>query len=103
MSLLQESTCLSKNSGEALQANMNKNRDLLSQLDAKPALAIEQERLSKVQRLQELENLIAAKEATMRKLKKTLSNANGFEGKGLTVEQKTVKYVLWKTNCFSTW
>jgi chemotaxis protein MotB len=34
---------------------MNKNRDLLSQLDAAKALAIEQERLSKsAQRLQEL-------------------------------------------------
>tara|TARA_R110000868_G_scaffold11221_1_gene55030 strand:- start:3691 stop:4632 length:942 start_codon:yes stop_codon:yes gene_type:complete len=95
MSLLQGSyAALEKNSGEALQANMNKNRDLLSQLDAKAkALAIEQERLSKsAQRLQELENLIAAKEATMRKLKETLSNAlNGFEGKGLTVEQKNGK------------
>jgi chemotaxis protein MotB len=95
MSLLQSSyAALEKNSGEALQANMNKNRDLLSQLDAKAkALAIEQERLSKsAQRLQELENLIAAKEATMRKLKETLSNAlNGFEGKGLTVEQKNGK------------
>jgi chemotaxis protein MotB len=38
---------------------------LLSQLDAKgKALAIEQERLK--QRLQELESLIAAKEATMK-------------------------------------
>jgi chemotaxis protein MotB len=95
MSLLQDSyAALEKNSGEALQANMNKNRDLLSQLDAKAkALAIEQERLSKsAQHLQELENLIAAKEATMRKLKETLSNAlNGFEGKGLTVEQKNGK------------
>jgi chemotaxis protein MotB len=95
MSLLQDSyAALEKNSGEALQANMNKNRDLLSQLDAKAkALAVEQERLSKsAQRLQELENLIAAKEATMRKLKETLSNAlNGFEGKGLTVEQKNGK------------
>jgi chemotaxis protein MotB len=64
---------------------------LLSQLDAKgKALAIEQERLNKsAQRLQELESLIAAKEATMKKLKETLSNAlNSFEGKGLTVEQK---------------
>ncbi|MBC5840657.1 OmpA family protein [Flavobacterium sp. F-380] len=95
MNVLQDSyAALEKNSGEALQANMNKNRDLLSQLDAKAkALAIEQERLSKsAQRLQELENLIAAKEATMRKLKETLSNAlNGFEGKGLTVEQKNGK------------
>ncbi|MCG9791774.1 OmpA/MotB family protein [Flavobacterium algicola] len=85
---------LEKNSSEALQANMSKNRDLLSQLDSKSkALAIEQERLNKsAQRLEELESLIAAKEESMRKLKETLSNAlNGFEGKGLTVEQKNGK------------
>jgi chemotaxis protein MotB len=95
MEVLQESyKALEKNSNEALQSNMSKNRDLLSQLDAKgKALAIEQERLSKsAQRLQELESLIAAKEATMKKLKETLSNAlNSFEGKGLTVEQKNGK------------
>jgi chemotaxis protein MotB len=74
---------------------------LLSQLDAKGGLAIEQERLNKsAQRLQELESLIAAKEATMKKLKETLSNAlNSFEGKGLTVEQKNGRYTYpWKTN-----
>ena len=85
---------LEKNSSDALQANMNKNRDLLAQLEAKSkALAIEQERLDKSsKRLQEMESLIAAKEESMRKLKETLSNAlNGFEGKGLTVEQKNGK------------
>ena len=95
MDLLQESyKALEKNSSEALQANMNKNRDLLAQLDAKgKALAIEQERLNKSsQRLQEMEALIAAKEAAMKKLKETLSKAlNSFEGKGLTVEQKNGK------------
>ena len=95
MDVMQESyNALEKNSNEALQINMSKNRDLLSQLDAKgKALAIEQERLNKsAQRLQELESLIAAKEATMKKLKETLSNAlNSFEGKGLTVEQKNGK------------
>jgi chemotaxis protein MotB len=95
MDLMQESyKALEKNSNEALQINMSKNRDLLLQLDAKAkALAIEQERLNKsAQRLQELESLIAAKEATMKKLKETLSNAlNSFEGKGLTVEQKNGK------------
>ncbi|WP_413999847.1 OmpA family protein [Flavobacterium sp. W1B] len=95
MNVLQESyKALEKNSNEALQSNMNKNRDLLAQLDAKgKALAIEQERLNKsAQRLQELEGLIAAKEANMRKLKETLSKAlNSFEGKGLTVEQKNGK------------
>ena len=93
--VLQDSyAALEKNSGDALQSNMKKNRDLLEQLDEKgKALAIEQERLSKsAQRLQELEDLIAAKEASMKKLKETLSNdLNSFEGKGLTVEQKNGK------------
>lgn len=95
MNLLQESyKALEKNSSDALQANMNKNRDLLAELDAKAkALSIEQERLSKsTQRLNELESLVAAKEAAMKKLKETLSSAlNSFEGKGLTVEQKNGK------------
>lgn len=92
---LQDSyNALEKNSNDALQANLKKNRDLLAELEAKQkALSIEQERLSKsAQRLKELEDMIAAKEATMRKLKETLSKAlNGFEGKGLTVEQKNGK------------
>ena len=93
--LLQESyDALEKNSSEALKTNLAKNRELLGQLEEKgKALALEQERLDKSsQRLSELEALIAAKEASMRKLKETLSNAlNGFEGKGLTVEQKNGK------------
>ena len=93
--VLQDSyAALEKNSGDALQSNMKKNRDLLEQLDEKgKVLALEQDRLSKsAQRLQELEDLIAAKEASMKKLKETLSKAlNSFEGKGLTVEQKNGK------------
>ncbi|HTG66886.1 MAG TPA: OmpA family protein [Flavobacterium sp.] len=92
---LQDSySALEKNSNDALESNMKKNRDLLAELEAKQkALSIEQGRLSKsAQRLKELEDMIAAKEATMRKLKETLSKAlNGFEGKGLTVEQKNGK------------
>ncbi|GEL10556.1 chemotaxis protein MotB [Flavobacterium glycines] len=92
---LQDSyNALEKNSNDALESNLKKNRDLLAELEAKQkALSIEQERLSKsAQRLKELEDMIAAKEATMRKLKETLSKAlNGFEGKGLTVEQKNGK------------
>lgn len=95
MAILQDSyKALEKNSNESLQANMNKNRELLAQLDAKEkALATEQDRLNKsAKRVQEMEDLIAAKEASMRKLKETLSKAlNGFEGKGLTVEQKNGK------------
>ena len=92
---------LEKNSNEALQNNMSKNRDLLSQLNAKEqALSTEQSRLDKLksdlqtssQRLAELESLMAAKDANMRKLKETLSKAlNSFEGKGLTVQQKNGK------------
>ena len=92
---------LEKNSDEALAANMNKNRELLSQLEAKQkALATEQDRFNKLkgdlqaksERLAELEALMAAKEASMQKLKETLSKAlNSFEGKGLTVQQKNGK------------
>lgn len=99
---LQESySALEKNSNNALEANMTKNRELLAQLDAKEkALAAEQNRLnaikneleSNTKRLNELERLIAAKDASMKKLKETLSKAlNAFEGKGLTVEQKNGK------------
>ena len=99
---LQESySALEKNSNNALETNMAKNRELLAQLDAKEkALAAEQNRLnaikneleSNTKRLNELESLIAAKDASMKKLKETLSKAlNAFEGKGLTVEQKNGK------------
>lgn len=92
---------LEKNSNDALETNMGKNRELLKQLGEKEkALAAEQSRLDKAkadlqassQRLAELENLMAAKDASMRKLKETLSSAlNSFEGKGLTVQQKNGK------------
>lgn len=99
---LQESyTALEKNSNDALASNMNKNRELLAQLEAKEkAMAAEQDRLNKLRdelasstkRLNELESMIAAKDASMKRLKETLSKAlNAFEGKGLTVEQKNGK------------
>ena len=99
---LQDSyAALERNSNDALEANMAKNRDLLAQLDAKEkALAAEQDRLNKLnselasntKRLNELESMIAAKDAAMKKLKDTLSKAlNAFEGKGLTVQMKNGK------------
>lgn len=99
---LQDSyAALEKNSSDALETNMAKNRDLLAQLDAKEkALATEQNRLNKLsselasntKRLNELESMIAAKDAAMKKLKDTLSKAlNAFEGKGLTVQMKNGK------------
>jgi chemotaxis protein MotB len=87
-------SALENNSNEALEANMKKNRDLLAQLEAKEkALADEQARLNdSSRRLNELESMIAAKDASMKKLKETLSKAlNSFEGKGLTVQQKNGK------------
>lgn len=94
-------SALEKNSNDALETNMNKNRELLKQLgDKEKALTAEQNRLNAAkndlqassQRLAELENLMAAKDASMKKLKETLSNAlNSFEGKGLTVQQKNGK------------
>jgi chemotaxis protein MotB len=99
---LQDSyNALEKNSNDALEKNMTKNRELLAQLETKQkALAAEQDRLNKLKdelaasskRLNELESMIAAKDASMKKLKETLSKAlNAFEGKGLTVEQKNGK------------
>jgi chemotaxis protein MotB len=92
---------LEKNSDDALQANMKKNRELLAELDKKEkALAAEQDRLNKLQadlkersqRVDELEGMISAQENNMKKLKETLSKAlNNFEGKGLTVEHKNGK------------
>jgi len=102
MKTLQASyAALERNSDEALQANMKKNRELLAELDAKEkALAAEQERLTKLQndlkersqRVDELERMMAAKEENMRRLRETLSKAlNSFEGKGLTVNMKDGK------------
>ncbi len=99
---LQDSySALEKNSNDALETNMAKNRELLAQLDAKEkALAAEQDRLNKLsselasntKRLNELESMMAAKDAAMKKLKDTLSKAlNAFEGKGLTVQMKNGK------------
>ena len=92
---------LEKDSNEALTANINKNRELLAQLEAKEkSLAAEQARLNKLKadldasskRLGELESYIAAKDASMKKLKETLMKSlKAFEGKGLTVEQRNGK------------
>ena len=92
---------LEKNSSEEIAKNSKKNRDLLAQLEAKEqALATESARLEKLkkeldnrsQRVAELENVIASKDATMKALKDAISKAlTNFEGKGLTVEQRDGK------------
>jgi chemotaxis protein MotB len=92
---------LEKDSNDALSANINKNRELLAQLEAKEkSLAAEQDRLNKLKadlessskRLSELESYIAAKDASMKKLKETLMKSlKAFDGKGLTVHEKDGK------------
>ena len=88
-------------SAEQLSEKEKQNRELLKQLQDKEArLAEESGRLEKLQselnsrskRVDELEGLIASKEAKMQRLKDAVSAAlSGFEGKGLTVEQKNGK------------
>ena len=92
---------LEKDSNDALTSNINKNRELLAQLEAKEkSLAAEQERLNKLKsdleasskRLNELESYISAKDASMKKLKETLMKSlKAFDGKGLTVHEKDGK------------
>lgn len=92
---------LEKNSSAAISQNSQKNRELLAKLEAKEqALSDEITRLEKLRkeledrsnRVAELENLIAAKDADMRTLKDAISRAlTDFEGKGLTVEQRDGK------------
>ncbi|MFA5555510.1 MAG: OmpA family protein [Flavobacteriaceae bacterium] len=92
---------LEKDSNASIQANSEKNRELLAQLEAKEkALQAEQERLEKLKqdlqkrsdRINELESLIAANENNLKALRDKLSKAlYSFEGKGLTVEQRDGK------------
>ncbi len=92
---------LEKNSSAAIAENSRQNRELLAQLDEKEAALIqEKNRLEKLekdlairsQRIDELESVIAAKDAKMNALKNAVSNAlTNFEGKGLSVEQRDGK------------
>lgn len=102
MATLQASyDALEENSSEALTENLARNRKLLKELDAKEkALAEEEARLQllekklkdRSQRIEELERIIATKDAKMRGLKDAISAAlTNFEGNGLTVEQRDGK------------
>lgn len=92
---------LEENSSGALIENLARNRKLLEELEAKEkALATEEARLNDLQRqlsdrsrrVEELEGIIAAKDAKMRALKEAISAAlTNFEGNGLTVEQRDGK------------
>ena len=106
---LQDSyNALETNSSASIAENSKKNRQLLTELESKQndlaektaALEAERKRLERLQkdladrsaRVDELEGLIAAKDAKMRGLKDAISKAlTDFEGKGLTVEQRDGK------------
>ena len=100
-SLNESYSALEQNSSKEIADNIQKNRELLAQLEAKElALAAENDRLLKLeadmqersQRIAELEALIASKDQAMRDLKNAISSAlTAFEGKGLTVEQRNGK------------
>ncbi|WP_268224926.1 OmpA family protein [Sinomicrobium oceani] len=99
--LQQSYDALEKNSSAAIADNSRKNRELLAELEAKEnALAAESARLENLKReletrsrrVDELESLIASKDAAMQKLKDAVSRALlDFEGNGLTVEQRDGK------------
>ncbi len=92
---------LEANSSAAIAENSRQNRELLAQLDEKEAALLqEKNRLEKLERdlqsrslrVDELERVIAEKDAKMNTLKNAVSNAlTNFEGKGLTVEQRDGK------------
>ena len=92
---------LESNSDSVLSENLERNRKLLAQLEEKErALAIEEARLKTMQkdltarskRVDELEGIIASKDAKMKALKDAISAAlTNFEGKGLTVEERNGK------------
>ena len=95
---------LEKNSSASIAKNVQQNRELLAQLEAKEqALAAENTRLeelkkelqSRSQRVAELERVIAQKDESMHALKDAISRAlTDFEGKGLTVEQRDGKVYI---------
>lgn len=92
---------LSAQSSKKLAEQSQKNQELLAKLEEKEkTLAAESLRLEKLlaelnqrsSQIEELQNLINAKEMQMQQLKDAISNAlHNFEGKGLTVEHKNGK------------
>ena len=94
-------TALEQNSNEALQASIEQNRGLLEEIQIKEGeLLSERTRLdslskelsSRIARVEELEKLVADKEALMNALKTALTDALvSFKGNGLSVEQRDGK------------
>lgn len=92
---------LEQNSNAALQESIEQNRSLLDEIQLKESElskersdldSLQTELASRIARVDELERIIANKEALLSKLKTSLSKALlSFDGKGLTVEQRNGK------------
>jgi chemotaxis protein MotB len=85
---------LTNSSDKVLAKNAKENIDLIKQLEnSKQLLADENKKLKeKEKKIEELEFLIQQREEYLSSIKDNLSEAlRGFEGKGLTVEQKNGK------------
>jgi chemotaxis protein MotB len=92
---------LEQNSNQLLSENIERNKELLKELEAKEkALSEERKRLERLEkdlekrssRIEQLEGLIATNEAKLNSLKDKLSDALvDFEGRGLSVEQRDGK------------
>jgi len=99
---------LESNSSSSLSENLERNRKLLEEIEAREkqlnelesALSSERKRLDglkkdlaeRSERVAELEGIIAAKDEKMKMLKTAISKAlTNFEGNGLTVEQRDGK------------
>ena len=102
MKTIQDSyIALERNSDVAFKTSIEKNRILLTELEAKENRLAEEtaileqtkKELSKrIQRIEELETLISNKELAMTQLKESISKALlNFEGKGLTVDKRNGK------------
>lgn len=102
LATLQEAyTALEQNSNEALQSSIEKNRGLLEEIQIKESElydkrvrldSLTRELSSRISRVEELEILVAEKQALMRALKTALTLAlDSFEGNGLSVEQREGK------------
>ncbi|MEN8805577.1 MAG: OmpA family protein [Wenyingzhuangia sp.] len=92
---------LASNSSSEISSKVKENQNLSNELAEKETSLFEKEAyLAKLtsaldtrsKRIKDLEALIASKEAAMQQLKRAISSAlKGFEGKGLTVEQRDGK------------
>jgi len=95
---LQESyDALSRSSSETLAFEAGKNKKLLEDLEKKQAeLAKEREALdAQIQKINQLEKLIAQKDEKLQNLKGSLSRAlMGFKDQGLKVEEKNGKIYI---------